>query len=115
MSGCMVQRFADEMKRRLPEVDRFLGLNDVERVVEACDLADAGFIPDSNMGLSARRDLRADAGHHRRLGIPQDRRRLRPTPAPSASSRRFVEHSARVRSNRWCGKPGRWLRPACGS
>ena len=46
VSGCMVQRFADEMKRRLPEVDRFLGLNDVERVVEACDLADAGFIPD---------------------------------------------------------------------
>ena len=46
VSGCMVQRFAAEMKARLPEVDRFLGLNDVERVVEACDLSDESFVPD---------------------------------------------------------------------
>ncbi|MGH9868947.1 MAG: 30S ribosomal protein S12 methylthiotransferase RimO [Candidatus Polarisedimenticolia bacterium] len=46
VAGCMVQRFADEMKATLPEVDRFLGLNDVERVVEACDLDDAAFAPD---------------------------------------------------------------------
>lgn len=46
VAGCMVQRFAEEMKGRLPEVDRFLGLNDVERVAEACNLSDAGFVPD---------------------------------------------------------------------
>jgi ribosomal protein S12 methylthiotransferase len=46
VAGCMVQRFAGEMKARLPEVDRFLGLNDVERVIEACDLSDAPFVPD---------------------------------------------------------------------
>jgi ribosomal protein S12 methylthiotransferase len=46
VAGCLVQRFADEMKDVLPEVDRFLGLNDVERVVEACDLQDEAFVPD---------------------------------------------------------------------
>jgi ribosomal protein S12 methylthiotransferase len=51
VSGCMVQRFADEMKKRLPEVDRFLGLNDVERVVEACDLTDESFVPDLGPAL----------------------------------------------------------------
>src|SRR5262249_8872361 len=40
VAGCMVQRFAQEMRERLPEVDRFLGLNDVERAVEACDRPD---------------------------------------------------------------------------
>src|SRR5213594_571832 len=44
VAGCMVQRFAGEMKRGLPEVDRFLGLNDVERVVAACDLSDDSFV-----------------------------------------------------------------------
>lgn len=46
VAGCMVQRFAAEMQATLPEVDRFLGLNDVERVLEACDLQDSGFAPD---------------------------------------------------------------------
>ncbi|HKY33250.1 MAG TPA: 30S ribosomal protein S12 methylthiotransferase RimO [Candidatus Polarisedimenticolia bacterium] len=46
VAGCMVQRFAAEMRATLPEVDRFLGLNDVERIVEACDLDDGVFVPD---------------------------------------------------------------------
>jgi len=46
VAGCMVQRFAGEMKSNLPEVDRFLGLNDVERIVDACDLSDEPFVTD---------------------------------------------------------------------
>ena len=46
VAGCMVQRFAAEMKAGLPEVDRFLGLNDVEQVLKACDLSDEAFVPD---------------------------------------------------------------------
>jgi len=46
VAGCMVQRFAPEMKATLPEVDRFLGLNDVEQVASACDLALESFVPD---------------------------------------------------------------------
>ncbi len=51
VAGCMVQRFADEMQATLPEVDRFLGLNDVERVVEACDLQEQSFVPDLGPAL----------------------------------------------------------------
>ena len=51
VAGCMVQRFADEMKTRLPEVDRFCGLNDVERIMEACDLSDTAFVPDLGPAL----------------------------------------------------------------
>jgi ribosomal protein S12 methylthiotransferase len=62
VAGCLVQRFADELKAHLPEVDRFLGLNDVERVVEACDLDDEAFAPDLGPavylpGETAGRDL----------------------------------------------------------
>jgi len=46
VSGCMVQRDGAALQAALPEVDRVLGLNDVERVVEACDLSDAPFVPD---------------------------------------------------------------------
>ncbi len=46
VAGCMVQRFAGEMKADFPEVDRLLGLNDVERIAEACDLSDEAFVPD---------------------------------------------------------------------
>src|SRR5262245_38174513 len=47
VAGCMVQRYASEMQAALPEVDRFLGLNDVERIAEACDLGtDEPFAPD---------------------------------------------------------------------
>lgn len=51
VAGCMVQRFADEMKTRLPEVDRFCGLNDVERIMQACDLSDTAFVPDLGPAL----------------------------------------------------------------
>ncbi len=46
VAGCMVQRFADEMRRVLPEVDGFVGLNDVERIEEACALETDAFVPD---------------------------------------------------------------------
>jgi len=46
VAGCMVQRDADEMKRLLPEVDGFVGLNDVERIEQACALDNAPFVPD---------------------------------------------------------------------
>ena len=34
VTGCLVQRYADEMKEELPEVDGFLGVNEYERVFE---------------------------------------------------------------------------------
>jgi ribosomal protein S12 methylthiotransferase len=38
VAGCMVQRYADELRRELPEVDAFVGLDELERVVAAAEL-----------------------------------------------------------------------------
>ncbi len=46
VAGCLVQRYAEEMKAALPEIDRVLGLNDVEQVARACDLSEEAFVPD---------------------------------------------------------------------
>ncbi|PWT89469.1 MAG: 30S ribosomal protein S12 methylthiotransferase RimO [Acidobacteria bacterium] len=36
VAGCLVQRYGKDLKQQLPEVDHFVSLNDVERIVEAC-------------------------------------------------------------------------------
>jgi ribosomal protein S12 methylthiotransferase len=36
VAGCLVQRYGKDLKEQLPEVDHFVTLNDVERIVEAC-------------------------------------------------------------------------------
>ncbi len=46
VAGCLVQRRADAMKAALPDVDQFLGLNDLERVADACDPGAESFPPD---------------------------------------------------------------------
>jgi len=46
VAGCLVQRSAEKMRADLPEVDSFLALNDVERIVEACEPDGAAFEPD---------------------------------------------------------------------
>ena len=46
VAGCLVQRRAEEMRGFLPEVDQFLGLNDVERIAEACEIGEEPFAPD---------------------------------------------------------------------
>jgi ribosomal protein S12 methylthiotransferase len=38
VAGCMVQRHHDELRAALPEVDALVGLNDIERIAEACAL-----------------------------------------------------------------------------
>jgi ribosomal protein S12 methylthiotransferase len=35
VAGCLVQRYGKELKKEMPEVDHFVTLNDVERIVEA--------------------------------------------------------------------------------
>lgn len=36
VAGCLVQRYGKDLRKELPEVDHFVTLNDVERIVEAC-------------------------------------------------------------------------------
>ena len=38
VAGCMVQQNHDELKAALPEIDALVGLNDIERIAEACAL-----------------------------------------------------------------------------
>ncbi|MCS6874949.1 MAG: 30S ribosomal protein S12 methylthiotransferase RimO [Pyrinomonadaceae bacterium] len=35
VAGCLVERYRDELKKELPEVDFFLGTNEIEEIVEA--------------------------------------------------------------------------------
>ncbi|HEV8700196.1 MAG TPA: 30S ribosomal protein S12 methylthiotransferase RimO [Candidatus Polarisedimenticolia bacterium] len=38
VAGCMVQRNHDELREAIPEIDALVGLNDIERIAEACAL-----------------------------------------------------------------------------
>jgi ribosomal protein S12 methylthiotransferase len=38
VAGCMVQAHHDTLKKEIPEIDALVGLNDVERIAEACAL-----------------------------------------------------------------------------
>ena len=38
VAGCMVQQSEDELREVIPEIDALVGLNDVERIAEACAL-----------------------------------------------------------------------------
>jgi len=37
VTGCLVQRYASELQRELPEVDAFVGLDQLDRIVEAAE------------------------------------------------------------------------------
>jgi len=38
VAGCMVQAHHDELRESIPEIDALVGLNDIERIAEACAL-----------------------------------------------------------------------------
>jgi ribosomal protein S12 methylthiotransferase len=37
VTGCLVQRYAEELRKEIPEVDAFMGTADLHRIVEVCD------------------------------------------------------------------------------
>jgi ribosomal protein S12 methylthiotransferase len=41
VTGCLVQRYAQELRRELPEIDAFMGTADLQRIVEVCDTVTA--------------------------------------------------------------------------
>ena len=38
VAGCLVERYRDDLMKDLPEVDAFIGTNEVSRILEAADL-----------------------------------------------------------------------------
>jgi ribosomal protein S12 methylthiotransferase len=41
VTGCLVQRYAQDLRNELPEVDAFMGTADLHRIVEVCDTVSA--------------------------------------------------------------------------
>lgn len=50
VAGCLVERYADELKAELPEVDIFIGTTKFPLIVEAIDAYEAGHEPQVNIG-----------------------------------------------------------------
>lgn len=50
VAGCLVERYREELKRELPEVDAFIGTNEVERIVE---VSSGGIVPLRSGGSSS--------------------------------------------------------------
>jgi ribosomal protein S12 methylthiotransferase len=74
VAGCMVQRHADELRKSLPEVDAFVGLDELDRIVAAAGLPDPG--PRGGGGLrvlgpSGRSTYLYDDRTPRRLATPR--------------------------------------------
>jgi ribosomal protein S12 methylthiotransferase len=46
VAGCMAQAYADELKREIPEIDSFIGLDELERVTAAVRGELAAHVPD---------------------------------------------------------------------
>ncbi len=47
VAGCLVERYRDEIRRTLPEVDAVVGTNEVEEIVAACEGRPAASLPHS--------------------------------------------------------------------
>ncbi len=48
VAGCMVQAYAKEMQKEIPEIDAFVGLDQLERIIEAVRGEGDGSLPDQH-------------------------------------------------------------------
>lgn len=48
VAGCMVQAYAKEMRQEIPEIDAFVGLDELEGIIEAVRGEDDGSFPDQH-------------------------------------------------------------------
>src|SRR5262245_20490882 len=67
--GCLIQRYAAELKKEIPEVDLFLGFNDLHKLAPA--LAERGLIADPAAGHPGVRQFLGDGPHVRYLKISE--------------------------------------------
>jgi len=51
VAGCMAQAYADEMRREIPEIDAFIGLDELERITEAVRGELGAHLPDQRGAL----------------------------------------------------------------
>ena len=67
--GCLVQRYADELKKEIPEVDLFLGFSDLHKLAPA--LAERGLLADPVAGHPGVRQYLGEGAHVRYLKISE--------------------------------------------
>ena len=67
--GCLVQRYQDELRKEIPEVDMFLGFHDLHTLVPA--LAERGLLTDPIADHPGVRAFLGDGGHVRYLKISE--------------------------------------------
>jgi len=67
--GCLVQRYRDELRRDLPEVDLFLGFSDLHKLAPA--LAERGLLADPAAAHPGVRQFLGDGPHVRYLKISE--------------------------------------------
>jgi ribosomal protein S12 methylthiotransferase len=67
--GCLVQRYQDDLKAEIPEVDLFLGFSDLHKL--APELAARGLIPDPVARHPGVRQYLGEGGHVRYLKISE--------------------------------------------
>ena len=79
VSGCMVQRYGDDLRRELPEVDLFVGTESFHRIAASIErLRAAGRQKEAPLELTSRRYL-MDSSAARRLSTPAHRAYLKVT------------------------------------
>jgi ribosomal protein S12 methylthiotransferase len=67
--GCLVQRYQEDLRREIPEVDLFLGFSDLHKLAPA--LAERGLMPDPIAAHPGVRQYLGDGAHVRYLKISE--------------------------------------------
>ena len=67
--GCLVQRYGDELRKDMPEIDLFLGFSDLHKLAPA--LAERGLIADPAAGHPGVRQFLGEGSHVRYLKISE--------------------------------------------
>ena len=67
--GCLIQRYQEELRQEMPEVDLMLGFHDLHTLVPT--LAERGLLPDPIAGHPGLREFLGDASHVRYLKISE--------------------------------------------
>jgi hypothetical protein len=85
VAGCLVERYRDDLLKELPEVDAFIGTNEIGRILEAADetknFKDLPLMQIGNKTATYLYDFDTPRLPCHRIahGVYQNRRRLRPT------------------------------------
>ncbi len=101
VAGCLVERYREQIREQIPEVDAVIGTGEVERILEAVE-GELRASPPAAARVSLSRRHAARALHAAPRRLHQDRRGLR-------SSLHVLHHSAACAANSAAGA----LSPSC--